>query len=127
MNILEYIDNILPQDQIDIHFLALPEGAEGLLIEEYGVNGRITNFNGFEGVTSSRIQFYARLKPNTNTYKTITSLLKSFYKLVQEQKGQTQENIKLLWVGEFSLTPAMRDEKNNYIFSLDFPVIYKEV
>ena len=126
-NILEFIDALLPQDKINIHYLELPQDEMGMLIEETSINGKIHSFAGYDGVISSLIQFYVRVEPKNNKYKEINALLKSFYKIVKNNKGLEVENIKLLHVGEFNLSPAMRDEKNNYVFSLMFPIIYKEM
>lgn len=125
-NIIELVDSLLPQDKIDIFYLELPDGKSGMLIEETGVNGTITSFDGYKGEISSRIQFYVRADKKTIKYKYMDMLIKDFYKVVQSNVGCEKDNIKLLYVGEFTYTPNMRDEKGNYIFSLIFPVIYKE-
>lgn len=125
-NIIELIDSLLPQDKLDIYYLELPQDKSGMLIEETGVNGTITSFSGYDGVISSRIQFYVRADKKTIKYKYMDMLIKDFYKVVQSNVGCEKDNIKLLYVGEFTYTPNIRDEKGNYIFSLIFPVIYKE-
>lgn len=126
MNILELIDGFLPQDILPISFLSLPQNGIGMLIEETGTRGVISSFNGYDGVISSTIQFYVRVEPTSGRYKEIDKILKQFYKLVQSGVGVEKEQIKLLYVGEFNLV-NMRDGKNNYIFSMTFPVIYKEM
>ena len=125
-NIIELVDSLLPQDKIDIFYLELPDGKSGLLIEETGVNGSITSFQGYDGVISSRIQFYIRADKKSGKYADLDVLIKDFYKIVQSKMGYEKDNIKLLYVGEFTYTPNQRDEKGNYVFSLIFPVIYKE-
>lgn len=125
-NIIELVDSLLPQDKINIFYLELPEGKAGMLIEETGVNGSITSFKGYDGVISSTIQFYIRVDKKSGNYGNYDALIKDFYKLVQSKVGCEKDNIKLLYVGEFTYTPNLRDEKGNYIFSLLFPVIYKE-
>ena len=126
MNILELIDSILPQNDIPIYFVDFPDSAFGLLIDESGVVGEINSFNGFDGVISSVIQFFVRVEPKNGKYREIERLLRRFYKIVQENKGIETNGVKLLYVGEFNLTPAIRDEKNNFVWSLSFPIIYKE-
>lgn len=126
MNILELIDGFLPQDQIPISFLSLPHNGYGMLIEETGATGVIGSFNGYDGVISSTIQFYVKVEPTSGKYNEINGLLKRFFRLVQSGIGIEKEQIKLLYVGEFNLV-NMRDTKNNYIFSMTFPVIYKEM
>lgn len=126
-NIIELIDSLLSQDKIDIYYLELPDSVDGMLIEETGIRGRINSFKGYDGVISSTIQFYIRVKPQGNKYKEMTKLLKDFYKTVNDNLGYEYQGIKLLYVSEFDLTAGLRDNKNNYIFSLLFPVIYKEI
>lgn len=126
-NIIELVDSLLPQDKIDIFYLELPDGKFGMLIEETGVSGSITSFKGYDGVISSRIQFYIRADKKSGKYANLDVLIKDFYKLVQSKMGYEKDNIKLLYVGEFTYTPNQRDEKGNYLFSLIFPVIYKEL
>ena len=126
MNILELIDGFLPQDQLPISFLSLPQNGYGMLIEETGANGVIGSFKGYDGVISSTIQFYVKVEPISGKYNEINGLLKRFYRLVQDGIGVEKEQIKLLYVGEFNLV-NFRDAKNNYIFSMTFPVIYKEM
>lgn len=126
-NVIELVDSLLPQDKIDIFYLELPDGKSGMLIEETGVSGSITSFKGYDGVISSRIQFYIRADKKSCKYADLDILIKDFYKLVQSKMGYEKDNIKLLYVGEFTYTPNQRDEKGNYIFSLIFPVIYKEL
>lgn len=126
-NIIELVDSLLPQDKIDIFYLELPDGKFGMLIEETGVSGSITSFKGYDGVISSRIQFYIRADKKSGKYANLDVLIKDFYKLVQSKMGYEKDNIKLLYVGEFTYTPNMRDERGNYLFSLIFPVKYKEL
>lgn len=125
-NIIELVDSLLPQNKVDIFYLELPEGKSGMLIEETGVSGSITSFKGYDGVISSTIQFYIRVDKKSGNYQNFDILIKDFYRLVQSKMGYEKDNIKLLYVGEFTYTPNQRDEKGNYIFSLLFPVIYKE-
>lgn len=126
-NIIELIDSFLPQDIVPIYYLSLPQNTTGMLIEETGIVGEIHSFKGYDGVISSTIQFYVVVDPKNKKYSEITSILKSFYKKVQEKMGTEQESIKLLYVGSFNMTPNLRDDANNYVFSLTFPVIYKEM
>lgn len=124
-NIIELIDSVLPQDKIEIFYLELPEGKSGMLIEETGVSGNITSFDGYIGEISSRIQFYIRVDKKSGNYSNFDTLIKEFYKIVQSKVGYEKDNIELLYVDEFTYTPNQRDEKGNYIFSLIFPIIYK--
>ena len=126
INILEFIDSLLPQNLLDIYFLELPKGKSGVLIEETGINGQIHSFKGFDGVISSNIQFFARVAPTDGKYKEIERLLKRFYMVVKDNEGVEQDGVKLLYVDEFRMTPIMRDEQHNYVFSLTFPITYKE-
>lgn len=126
-NIVELIDSLLPQDKIKIYFLELPDKVEGMLIEETDATGSITSFNGYDGVISSRIQFYIRVSAIGGKYKEMSKLIKDFYVIVQRKMDYEYDGVKLLYVGEFDLTAGFKDEKGNYIFSLMFPVIYKEL
>lgn len=125
-NIIELIDSFLPQDIVPIYYLSLPQDTTGMLIEETGIVGEINSFKGYDGVISSTIQLYAVVNPKDKTYTKMMSILKGFYKIIQEKVGTEQEKLKLLYVGSFNMTPNLRDDANNYVFSLTFPVIYKE-
>ena len=126
-NIIEFIDSLLPQDRIPIFYLSIPDKTDGLLIEETGIRGQVNSFAGYKGVISSTIQLYVRCEPTSNKYKEINALLKEFYKIISSNKGLEKDGIKLLYVDQFNLTTNMRDERHNYIFSLMFSVIYKEM
>ena len=126
-NIIEFIDSLLPQDLIPISYLELPPDGFGMLIEETGIRGQAYSFNGYDGVISSTIQFYVKTAPYDGRYKEIVALLKRFFKVVQSNKGLEKGNIKLLFVEPYELTTNLRDEKNNYVFSMLFSVIYKEM
>lgn len=126
-NIIEFIDSLLPQNLIPISYLNLPPNGLGMLIEETGIRGQSHSFKGYDGVISSTIQFYVKAAPSDGRYKEIEALLKRFYKIVQSNKGLEKGNIQLLFVEPYELTTNMRDEKNNYVFSMLFSVIYKEM
>lgn len=125
-NIIELIDSFLPQDIVPIYYLSLPQNTTGMLIEETGIVGEIHSFKGYDGVISSIIQFYSVIDPKDKKYTEMTAILRGFYKKVQEKVGAKKENIKLLYVGSFNMVSNLRDKNNNYIFSLTFPIIYKE-
>ena len=126
MNICEFVYDLLPKDRITLHLGELPQDAtDDLLIEETGASGSIKSFVGYDGEIGSRVQLYAKTTPKSGAYARIDSILKDFYKIIQKAKGKEKDGIKILWVGEFNYAENMRDAKHNYVFSLDFPVIYK--
>lgn len=124
MNVIEYIKSLLPTS-IPTHLNEIPLGEFGLLIEETGINGRIDSFKGYDGVVQSTIQLYIRANRAKGSYIENMTRLKEYYKIIQANKGKEIENIRLLWVGNFTLT-SLKDDKNNPCFSMLFPIIYKE-
>jgi hypothetical protein len=125
-NIIEVIDSILPQDQITITFLEFPFEGDCLFIEETTIRGKITNFKGFDGLTTSNIQLFVRKKAKSNAYVGIITMLKGFFKLLKANEGKTFDNYEILYVDEFTISAPYKNKDGNYIISMDFPLIYKE-
>lgn len=125
MNILEFISEILPEFSYNVYFNEIPEGKAGLVISESSLSSSITSFAGWTGVVNSRIQLYLRAEKKEG-FTTLDSLMRRLYKEIKASEGIEKGGIKLLYIDEFSYIPNVRDEKGNYIFSMYFPVIYKE-
>lgn len=124
MNVLEFIKSLLPTS-IPTYLNEIPLGEFGLLIEETGINGKTYSFKGFDGVVQSTIQLYIRANRAMGSYTENMTRLKEYYKVIQANTGKEIDNIRLLWVGSFTLT-SLKDDKNNPCFSMLFPIIYKE-